>query len=288
MKAARTAVCIVAVVAIVALPALAQSSSMAGTARMQASGFGFSAISVDETGAFNNPAGLPNLQTFGTDLSPWPTRASLNALVEGPGDHKMYSGLYAGRAPDHMNGWGAGYVRSDNAAESDTLGLGYGHNLGQGLTVGANVVHQSWDMGGGDHMDVEQNGGDDDFTTFDLAAMYRKELPANTWRFGLVVNDITDDFDIGGPLFDIGAAVELPTGLDIGATIFDVTDEMDSTLAIGAEWDLPLSPVVVRAGNNDGDFSFGAGYRWMNFEAAVSWADTEVDDSIMASVIGCF
>jgi len=278
MTALRTIVLAIVVMGLVALPASAQ------TPRMDATGGGFAGTSVDETASYFNPAGLPLLQTFGTNLSPWPSRASANVLVDGPEDFNQFSAFYAGRASNNANGWGAGYIRSDNHFEEDAFSLGYGHNLDNGFTVGVSLFHQSWDF---EAIDTEQNGAlDDDATSFDLGAIYRRELPMNVWRFGLWLEDVADEY--GGPFVHVGAAVELPAGVDIGATIFDLTDEGDTTLGIGAEWEVPMSPFIVRAGNHDGDFSAGAAYRWSNFEFGVSWIDLEDDEWITAGATGCF
>lgn len=280
MTATRTTVLLIAVVAILAMPAFAQ------TPRQDATGGGFAAVSVDETGSFNNPAGLPLLQTFGTNVSPWPTRASINALIDGPSDFDQYSAFYASRAADNANGWGAAYMRSENGFESDAFSLGYGHNLENGFTVGASLFHESMDVDNS-IIGTEQIGGiDDDVTSFDLGAIYRREIALNAWRFGLVLEDVADEY--GGPFFHVGAGVELPAGVDLAATFFDVSDEVDSTLGIGAEWQVPMSPVVVRAGNFDGDFSAGAAYMWENFSLDVAWIDGENDDWVSAGITGSF
>jgi hypothetical protein len=280
MTATRTTVLVIAALAILAMPAFAQ------TPRQNATGGGFAAVSVDETASVNNPAGLPLLQTFGTQISPWPSRASINALVDGPDDYNEYSAFYAGRAADNSSGWGAGYGRSENGFEADAFSLGYGMSLNDGITVGASLFHESWDSDN-TIIESEQNGViDDDQTSFDIGAMYRKEMALNTWRFGLVAEDLADEY--GGPFFHVGAGVELPAGVDVAATIFDLSDEIDTTLGIGAEWEVPMSPVVVRAGNFDGDFSAGAAYRWTNFSLDVAWIDGEVDDWFTAGVTGCF
>jgi len=261
----RTFALVIALVAIVALPAFAQ------TPRQNATGGAFAAVSVDETASFNNPAGLPLLQTFGTNISPWPSRASINALVDGPDNYDEYSAFYAGRAADHANGWGASWGHAENGSDVDMFTLGYGQRVGEGLTAGASVYHVS-------------NG--DDTTSFDLGGIYRREIAMNAWRFGLWAEDVADEY--GGPFFHVGAAVELPAGVDVAATYFDVSDEVDSFLSIGAEWDVPMTPFIVRAGSADGDLTAGAAYRWTNFEFGVSWMDANNDDFFTAGVTGCF
>ncbi|MFW6438035.1 MAG: hypothetical protein ACOCZ7_03380 [Armatimonadota bacterium] len=261
----RTLALVIAVVAILALPAFAQNP------RQDATAGAFSAVSVDETASFNNPAGLPLLQTFGTNVSPWPSRASLNALLDGPAGVDQYSAFYAGRAADNSKGWGAGWGHADNGTDMDILSLGYGQRVGEGLTAGASVFHVS-------------NG--DDTTSFDLGGIYRREIALNAWRFGLWTEDIADEY--GGPFLHLGAAVELPAGVDVAATYFDATDEVDSMLSLGAEWDVPMTQFIVRAGNADGDFTAGAAYQWTNFEFGVAWMEAEGDDWFTAGVTGCF
>jgi len=277
MTAIRTTALLVVLVAIVALPAMAQ------TPRMDATGYGFAAVSVDETASFNNPAGLPLLDTFGTRISPWPSRASLNFLADGPDDLSQMSAFYAGRAADNANGWGVGYIGSENGFDSDDYSLGYGQQVGNGLTVGASVFYQTWDA----PMLTEQNGNDDSATSFDLGAIYRREMALNAWRFGLWVEDVADEY--GGPLFHVGAAVELPAGVQVGATLYDLTDEFDSWVGIGAEWAVPMSPAVVRVGSADGELSAGAGWRFQNFEINAAWTEVDGgDDMITAGATGCF
>ncbi|MFW5866772.1 MAG: hypothetical protein ACOCX2_03080 [Armatimonadota bacterium] len=271
MTKLRTTVLMIAVVALVAMPAFAFEGLMAQTPRMDATGGAFTSVSVDETASSNNPAGLPLLQTFGTTVSPWPSRASLNVLVDGPADIDMYSAFYAGRSSDNTTGWGATYSHLENDADTDNLALGYGQRIGEGLTAGLAVAHMS-------------NG--DDATSFNLGGIYRREIALNAWRFGLLARDLADEY--GGPFVDLGAAVELPVGVDVAATLFDVTDEVDSRLAIGAEWDVPMTEFIVRAGNNDGDFSAGAAYQWSNFELGVAWMDRANDDWFTAGVTGSF
>lgn len=264
MKDFRTIALLIAVVALLAMPAFAQ------TPRMDATGGGFAGVSVDETASFYNPAGLPLLQTFGTTVSPWPSRASLNVLVDGPAGQDQFSAFYAGRAADRSTGWGASYTHSSNGVDLDAFSLGYGQRIGEGLTAGASLFHVS-------------NG--DDNTSFDLGAMYRREIALNAWRFGLWVEDVIDEY--GGPFFHLGAAVELPAGVNVGATIFDISDEVDTLLGIGAEWHVPMTDFILRAGNFDGDFTAGAGYRWSNFELSFAWMDLE-DDWVTVGVTGSF
>ena len=270
MMVPRTVVLVIVLVVLLALPAMAQN------VRMNATGGAFATTSVDETASFNNPAGLPLLDTFGMNLSPWPSRASANILVDGPDDLDAFSAFYAGRAADNSYGWGAGYISTDNGADSDAFSVGYGHNLDNGFTVGASLYHESW----------ETAADDGDSTSFDLGAMYRRALPLNTWRAGLWLEDVADEY--GGPFFHAGAAVELPAGVDVAASIFDITDEVDTVVASGAEWSVPLTSLIVRAGSNDGDFSAGLGYRWTNFEVGLAWSEAEGDDQILAGVTGCF
>ncbi|MGI5817025.1 MAG: hypothetical protein ACOX9R_02890 [Armatimonadota bacterium] len=265
MTVPRTIVLSIVLVAILAIPAIAQTPRMDGT------GYGFAATAVDETASFNNPAGLPHLETFGTTVSPWPSRASLNVLVDGPGDLDQFSGLYAARETDRASGWGVGWIHTDNGADMDSFALAYGRSFGEGLSAGLALNHMT-------------NGSD--ATSFDLGALYRQQLPMHNWRFGLVVQDIADEY--GGPFLNVGAAVELPAGVDVGATFFDISDEIDRIFAIGAEWNVPMTPLLVRGGAFDGDLTLGAGYRWGNFEVSVAWMDADESDMWTAGVTGSF
>ncbi|MBD3291440.1 MAG: hypothetical protein GF393_00840 [Armatimonadia bacterium] len=104
---------------------------------------------------------------------------------------------------------------------------------------------------------------------------------------GLVARDVTDEFNTG-VTWDVGASIVLPSGLLLGADLVDATVEIDSLVRIGAEYPLQQSPVIVRAGLNDGDPTVGAGYVFDGFEVAAAWADYDWDDEFVVSVLGSF
>ena len=83
--------------------------------------------------------------------------------------------------------------------------------------------------------------------------------------------------------------MQLPAGVEIGATLWDLTDEHDTWLGLGVEWDVPNSGLILRGGAADGDLSLGAAYQFTNFEVGLSFADTDgSDDFITAGVTGSF
>ena len=277
MAVTRSTALLVVLAALVALPAFAQ------TPFHEATGYGFAGVSVDETASYHNPAGLPLLETFGMNVSPWPSRASLNAVIDGPEGYNEFSAFYAGRDSDRASGWGAGYISAENGFDEDSFSLGYGQRAGENLTIGASIFYQSLEF----EANPVQAGGDDDTLSVDLGAMYRRQIALNDWRFGLWLEDISDEY--GGPFVQVGAAVQLPAGVEIGATLWDLTDEHDTWLGLGVEWDVPNSGLILRGGAADGDLSLGAAYQFTNFEVGLSFADTDgSDDFITAGVTGSF
>jgi len=233
----------------------------------------------------DNPGALPTVQTWGMRLSPWPARVSGTATIDSESDGDRYSIAGSARNTAGTQGLGAGWATVDGTySDLDLFGIGYGAMCPCGLMGGVSLNYQSWDTSDG--MSTEQNGSDDN-TWFDVGLFKQFELPLSTWSLGLVARDVTDEFGTG-PTFDVGAAVELPTGLRIGADLVDATDEVNTVVNLGAEWPLPLSPIVVRAGLADGDFTAGAGYRISNWEIGAAWADFEGGDETVVSATGCF
>lgn len=257
----------------VALLALLATPLMAQTARTTAMGGGLSAAPDDETSHMTNPAGLPYLSTFGMDLSPWPTRASATVAIDSPSGTDYFAGSLAARDEAQVSGWGASY-QNDGPLGDNAFAVGYGRQLGPaGFSGGISLTHAT-------------NGSDT--TMFGFGLMYRHELPLQTWRVGLMVNDLADEAKAGGPRFDLGAAVQLPEGVLAAATIFDITDEIDTQVGVGLEWPIPMSPVTLRGGLYDSDLSLGAGYRWNNFDLSLSWTDADGGDFTLLSATGCF
>ncbi len=251
-------------------------------------GMGFTRVGVaDGADAFlSNPAGLPFVRTFGTsDASPSSSVASATASVDEGADRWAVS--WSGRSNVATQGWGAGtWASSSSYTRARGVAVGYGALLClcADFTGGITLSHQSWQQR---DMYPDQFGLDSENTWFDLGLMKRFTGDAQTWKVGLVANDVTDEFG-GGVVFDFGASVELPNGLLIAADVNDITEEFDTTLNVGAEYPVPDSGAVLRAGLADEDFTAGAGYRWQNWEVGAAWLDLPGDDRAVVSFIGCF
>ncbi len=272
MYRAATIVVIVAVLAMMAAPAMAQTSQ---TARTEAMGRSMSATPNDETAHLTNPAGLPHLDTFGVGLSPWPVRGSATLTVASPaGIDYSFGAFAAGKDAAGAVGWGASvqHTEFDNG-DATQWAVGWGGAIDDsGLSAGASLQH----------LDAA-----DDATMMNLGLMYRAHLPLHSWSVGLMANDIFDDRD-AGVLMDLGGSMQFEDGATAAITIFDITGEVDTVVGIGGEMPIPMSDWIARAGVFDGDFNIGAGYRWTNFEAGLTWQDVGDDDIVLITGTGNF
>lgn len=278
MRSLTLVVMVAGIIAVLALPAMAQNGRLSA---MGGIGVG---LADDDSAFIGNPAGLPLLNTFGETEALWPSRVSGLATVDA--DWDRYGAWYSTCNAEQSMGWGAGYWRWDGgSSETDSLGAGFGMALNEdGLTAGISVLHDDTTT----HMSPTQNGADLENTFINLGLMYaREDEMMNLWRFGLLVRDITEE-NAAAPLFDIGASVHTPTGLILGIDVLDVTEEVESTVNIGAEYPIPMSDFIVRAGLMDGDFTAGVGYRQNNWEVGVSYQDLDAGEETALSLIGCF
>ncbi len=285
MRKMMLVVMVVALVALVSVAAHAGARAFSG-ARTLGMGLTRVGLAGSSTAFIDNPGALPTVQTWGMSLSPWPARVTGTATIDSESGSDRYSIAGSARNTAGTQGFGAGWASIDAAySDTDIFSVGYGAELCLcGLMCGLSANYQSWESSGS--MGPEQLGSNDN-TWFDIGLFKQYSLPLNTWSIGLVARDITDEFG-SGPTFDVGASVQLPTGLVLAADLVDVSDEVNSVLNLGAEWPLPLSPVVVRAGLADGDFTAGAGYRFGNWEIGAAWADFDWGDETVVSATGCF
>lgn len=220
----------------------------------------------------DNPAGLPDVNTFGPRLSPWPVIVSGTTSLDA--DVDVWSVLGAVHNTARTQGVGGGIWHASGAgSDTDFFGAGYGFDLwGPATSLGVSVVRQD---------------GNGSATVFNVGVMQRIEDPINTWRIGLVARDVTDEWG-NGPTFDLGASVDLPGGLLVAADLVDLTDEVDSRVNLGAQWNLPLTSLILRAGSADGDLTAGVGYRIGGLEISGAWADFDGGDEFQVSATGCF
>lgn len=229
----------------------------------------------------DNPAGLPDVDTFGTRLSPWPIMVSGSTTLDA--DVDVWSILGSARNSARTQGIGAGIWHADaDAWDADFIGAGYGLELlGPDTSLGISVYQRDRSASAGPAQD-----GDGDATVFSVGLMKRFEGRINNWRLGAVVRDITDELD--GPTVDVGASIELPAGWLVAADLVDLTDEVDTRFNAGAQWRVPMTSWALRAGLADGDLTVGLGYRISNFELSGAWADFEGGDEFQVSATGCF
>jgi len=236
MRSLTWIVMIVALVALVGTPVLAQN---ARSSAMGSVGVGLA----DDSQAFgDNPAGLPFINPFGMSESEWPSMASGVASVDA--DWDRYGIFYSTRNIDYTQGWGAGYWHSEmGAAESDTYGGGFGMPISDaGFSAGVAVIHQDQSFG------VGQAAADLENTFIDIGLMYiRLDDDSNVWRVGAVARDITEEMAFSS-WYDIGGSIMMPNGLIVGVDVLDVTEEVDSTVNVGAELPLQGTAFLVRAG----------------------------------------
>lgn len=224
-----------------------------------------------------NPAGLPALADFNDGLK---SAAAVSARVDNE-DGDAWSALYSAASGSKPIGWGAGFWEVNTAgSETDFFAVGFGGRLvrtGE-LTGGLTMINASVSAG---QNSVTQAMADDDVTSLNVGLMYLLPVPSSV-RLGAVVNDVTDELP-GDVTVDVGASVLLPEGLLLAVDVNDVADEVDTTVNVGAEYQLPRSGVVLRAGAADGDFTFGAGYRWDQWELSGGWADLDSGELGVAS-----
>lgn len=267
MRVAMTVVlCVVLVLGITAL-----ASAQMQNSRVLAMGEADVGLATDAGAYLSNPAGLPTIQADGMGISPWPSRGSLTVGIDNAYD--SYTLQYSARDRAATTGWGGGYSNIDSGETStDVLGAGYGMRFSPALCGGVSVIHMD-------------NG--DDTTLVNLGAMYEVEGALNAWRAGVLLQDLTDEAG-NGVIMDVGASVDTPAGVIVSAEISDLTDEVDTIFNIGAEYELPLTDLTVRAGAADGDLTLGAAYKMTNLKLGFAWQDTEGDDEFFATLGGSF
>ncbi|MGD9497440.1 MAG: hypothetical protein AB7Y46_14160 [Armatimonadota bacterium] len=280
MRTRTLAVLVVVLVGLLATSAWAQFPD----ARVMGMGNARVGVANGASAFADNPAGLPFVNTFGMDLSLWPVNASANMMVNS--DDDSFSLLGSAHNPERTMGAGAGFWRMDSGNwEITNLGVGVGAELGAaGLTGGLSVVYQDRDYSGPPPTPTDV---DDESATVNIGLMKRFEGPLNAWRFGLLLNDVTDEAP-GDITIDLGASVQLPVGVLVAADLVDITDEFDTDLNVGAEWLVPMTDITVRAGFSDDDLTLGAGYTWMNWQVNGAWMDSDSDDEAVVGVVGCF
>lgn len=273
MRSLTLFVVMLGLIASVAIPVLAQNVR---TAAMGETSVG---LADDSDAMFYNPAGLPWVNTPGADAydGAWTGTASAVASVDA--DWDRYGISYAGHSADMRQGIGAGYDYWDfGGSETSTLGAGYGMQIGESqFSAGVALLFESHD-----------NALSDDFTFINVGLMYRNtDEIGNEWRAGFLINDIAEESS-PAPIYDFGVSVRTPDGLILALDVNDVSDEVDTWLNVGAEYPIPETDAILRAGLLDGDLTVGAGYRFGTWEVGVAYQDLDGGDETSLGVAGLF
>lgn len=276
----RTAMCILVGMMLMALAAAGASADPV-LAREMAMGFTQVGLGDGPNSFLSNPAGLPRLADYNRGMK---ATAAIGARVDDEnGD--AWSALYSAGSGSKPIGWGAGFWQTDSGSvETDYFGLGFGGEIMRagGLTGGISMINRNVSANA---VGSAQAGLDDDSTIFNVGLMYHAIPGAETVRLGARLNDVTDELP-GDVTVDLGASARLPEGVLLAVDVRDVGDEVDTTVNIGAEYELPNTGLVLRAGAADGDFTAGGGYRWGMWEAAIGWADLDQGEQAVLSFTG--
>jgi len=267
-------------IALLAVPVLAQN------VRTTAMGETSVGLADDSDALFYNPAGLPWVNTDGADGYDGSWSGTGSAVASVDADWDRYGVAYAGHSADMRQGIGAGYDYWDfGGSETSTFGAGYGMQIGDSpFAVGVAVLFESHDV----EMTADQLGFDDDFTFINVGLMYRMvDEGMNEWRAGFLVNDIAEEVS-PAPIYDIGASVRTPEGVILALDVNDVSDETGTWVNVGAEYPIPETDAIVRAGLLDGEFTAGVGYRFGTWEAGVAYQDLDGTEETSIGVSGMF
>lgn len=235
-------------------------TSDAVTARWMGMG-GAGTAAADDEGAIDfNPALLPGLD-LGAASETFGLMAVKGSLTVSAGEYDSFSARVA--AVDANGVWGAalGYEHASDGWIDDILQVGVGYKLpNTGLALGAQM--HDWNGESMLHLGA----------AYDLPAL---SVPV---RLGAVWGNLTNT-DYTDSWLNLGLSAKPVPGLRVAVDVFDVTDNLWKTFwAFGAEYQLPEG-IALRAGAQDGDFAFGAGYKreaW-SVDAAFSsfWDDNQ-------------
>jgi len=293
MRKSAWLVMIVATVVVANGPAVAQAA-WSFEARSFAMGNSVIAVADDSAAWLQNPAGLPYLRVSPDSRSSWPALVSGTTDLGADADTIGINCSACSREGDR--GWGAGYWELGSyrlgpliTLSIDKVGAGYGAALRPGLSWGVSVtrLNMAWDLPPmpqqtPDAMDAYSG----DEIIVDVGAMYRRSVPAGQVKYGFVARDVADQMQY---TFDVGASLELPTGVLVAADIRDITDEVNTLLNIGAEWrPASLENWAFQTGLADGDLTYGASYDFGSLALSVSRQHLSHDDVTAVTLVGEF
>jgi hypothetical protein len=275
-------------IAVLAAAALVATSAVGfcETPRSVAMGFTGYGLSDDAGAWYWNPAGLAHM-----NVNPM---CKDEGKGDGDGPALMWQGIAGtdfGGDIDidvlHLggvygsNGFAIGRLHSTDADYTE-IGIGYGTTLGSPL----------WSVGGA-IINTEGSLGDHE-TILDLGAMYQwhpalgKGRPA---KIGLTCDDVTKEW--GDPICSAGVSFWLGDRVLIAADVWDLgnetkipgIDDTGSEFNVGAE--IVLAPwLCLRAGSQDGDFTFGAGINWRGWKVDAGFVTWDIGGLEMPDVDG--
>lgn len=250
------------------------ATSVAGfcqTGRTVGMGFTGTGLADQADGWYWNPAGLAQMNVnpvcapAGDEPAlMWQGIAGTDFGGDVDADVLHLGGVYG------TNGFAVGRVAYGNDNSTD-IGIGFGTTLGSPLwSAGISILASEW-------------GADDNSeTAVNLGAMYQWH-PAlgkgNPAKIGFVAEDITEEW--GDSIYSAGVSFWVGNRILIAADVWDLTDETevagddDSGMEFNVGAEFALAPwLTLRAGSQDGDFTFGAGtsYKGWKIDAGfVSW-----------------
>jgi hypothetical protein len=185
------------------------------------------------------------------------------------GDSDFWGVNFVGSPIGRSWGIGAGYDEvTPGTADGEVWTLGFGLSNTEGTwAVGIGVTDLSYS----DPAVII------DDRWVDLGVLYRTR-EAN---WGLTVEDIGDK--LGGPYFNAGVAWMYSPQWTLVADIWDVTDEIDTGYAVGAEF-TPRLYWTYRGGfYQGGNFAAGLGYERDRWAVDVAWMEAEGADEVHLS-----
>lgn len=171
-----------------------------------------------------------------------------------------------------------------DAAGTRGFGAGYANIMGAmdifGAGYGQRLSFLPGLSGGINVYNIDVAGVDE--TMFDLGLSYEAPMTAGNLLLGLAVWDISNQVDTN---LAIGGAWDMPgNGITLAADLIDLGGA--DVFNVGAEW--ARGPLSVRVGASDGDLTAGFGYIWRNFAVGFAWQDWGAADAYFGSASAHF
>jgi hypothetical protein len=260
--------------------ALPENDLAPGLSTARAMGMGPTGVAVaDGPGALNwNPALLADgAVPVGYMENPWTW--SLEGTAEVAGELDYWGVHLLGQSAENGVGLGFSYQSTDTDFIGDYWMAGVGFPLDD----------NGW-AAGVSFFDAEDEF-DDSIWTIGLAGPVPVS-PEQVLLVGLTVEDVLGDIEGDGvdtPFFNLGLGLPVMAeegGILVAVDWLDITDEYDSVVNFGVEYD-SMNCWQLRGGLYDGDmFGFGLGWDTGQWNVDAAWqeaGDSEADDSIVIS-----